>query len=171
MKTNYNRESKWPAPNYYSIKSAFSSDSSSKFLSSPRINGSGLKLLSSSQELIDLKKLEKDSTISKEELVEKELNNTNFMKKKIKSIDRSKTVFEPNVMESFNHLSLKAPKFSLKFRQKGTVLWPKVEKTPGPGSYDLNKFKNTIKSAPKYSSPHATLEMNSNYMIGPFSAV
>lgn len=140
-------------------------------LASPHINGPGLKLLSSSQELIDLKKLEKDSTTSKEELVEKELNNANLMRKKIKSADRSKNIFEPDVMESFNHLSLKAPKFSLKFRQKGTVLWPKVEKTPGPGSYDLNKFKNIIKSAPKYSSPHARLELSSNYMIGPYSAV
>lgn len=60
---------------------------------------------------------------------------------------------------------------AIKFRPKGTILWPNVEKTPGPGSYNLDKFKNIAKSSPKFSQPQAKHELNSTFSIGPYAAI
>ncbi len=38
-----------------------------------------------------------------------------------------------DVMQAVNFITTSAPKISFSFRQKGTELWPKAEKTPGPG--------------------------------------
>ena len=133
----------------------------------------GVKIKDPSQESFETKKVEKEFTmISKEDLIERELTNNNLLKKKSKSaLNRMKSNDNLNIMDSFNSVGSKAPEVSLKFRNKGTILWPDAEKTPGPGSYDLNKFKNVVKSAPKYSTPHARLELNSTFAIGPYAVV
>lgn len=77
---------------------------------------------------------------------------------------------EADVMKSVNHVKASQPKIRLKFRQHGTILWPKVEKTPGPGAYNAEKFKYVQKSNPKFSLPHARLQLNNNHTIGPFAA-
>ena len=43
-------------------------------------------------------------------------------------------------MQAVNFIAASAPKISLSFRQKGTELWPQVEKTPGPGKTKQKVF-------------------------------
>ena len=58
-----------------------------------------------------------------------------------------------------------------KFRERGTELWGTVEKTPGPGAYDHNKFYNTSKfnNTTKFSVPQAKHGLNFN--IGPYATL
>jgi len=44
---------------------------------------------------------------------------------------------ELDVMHAVKFIAVSAPKISLSFRQRGTELWPRTEKTPGPGKNKL----------------------------------
>ena len=45
-----------------------------------------------------------------------------------------------DVMQAVNFITTSAPKISFSFRQKGTELWPRAERTPGPGKIKKNNF-------------------------------
>lgn len=83
---------------------------------------------------------------------------------------RSSSAFG-HVMESVNRVKTTSPKVTLKFRNKGTELWPKVEPTPGPGSYDESKFSYVLKKTPKFTVPHSQLtSLKANFNnLGPFA--
>ena len=112
--------------------------------------------------------------LSREDLIEMELRKSNTL------ITTSQTdmanpirkeYLDLNVEHSSNFISNRAPKITFQFRNKGTQLWPNVEKTPGPGAYDHNKFSAVNKNRPKFSLSHARLYYNSNYNVGPFAAL
>lgn len=73
------------------------------------------------------------------------------------------------VMKSVNHVKTSSPKISIKFREKGTVLWPQHDHTPGPGSYDESRFGYIYKKTPKFTMSHA--RMSSNFEAGPFATI
>ncbi len=110
--------------------------------------------------------------LSREDLIEMELRKSNtLITTSNTDLNAKKNYLDLNVEHSVNFISSRAPKIQFQFRNNGTQLWPKVEKTPGPGAYDHNKFKSVSRNRPKFSLSHARYNLNSNYKVGPFAAL
>jgi hypothetical protein len=160
IKSDFGRESRWPSPDRYRLKSTFGDTTgkqtrcsvSPSFKVVNSIPAVGYDLFKNESQPVH--QVDADSSISSTAA----------------STSKEPTLSELNVMKSVNRVKLSAPKIALKFRENGTMLWPKQECTPGPGAYNQNKFKYIYKSNPKFTLSQARVNLNCNHTIGPFAA-
>lgn len=126
-------------------------------------------MILSREDLIELE-LRKSNTLiatSNAEITNNNINNSTNNN----STNKKKNYLDLDIEHSSNYVSTRAPQIKFQFRNNGTQLWPKVEKTPGPGAYDHNKFQNVSRNRPKFSLSHARYNLNNNYNVGPFAAI
>jgi hypothetical protein len=198
IKSDFKRDQTWPTPVNYNLKSTIGADSNSSLyyqypsvkihnntplsgrashLNNPSSDGvCSCHMILSRQDLIEME-LKKSNTLittSNADLNNKNsnnLNNNNNNNSNNKNNIDKKDYLDLNIEQSAKYISTRAPKVKFQFRNNGTQLWPQVEKTPGPGYYDHNKFSSVAKKRPNFSVAQARLNLNSNYNVGPFAAL
>jgi hypothetical protein len=63
----------------------------------------------------------------------------------------------------------KNAKITIKSRINGTLLWPKLQNTPGPGTHDHTKFEAIRPERPKFSMGQTPTTKFKTYSFGPFA--
>ncbi len=191
QKTDFNREYTWPAPNNYRLRSTLGVYSQSSVYHHAPSYTIGNKLCSAHTNKTSTKNMSisgeslfKDAPIDDYQrymhLIEEELSKSNLVKDMSEDEHHRRLLLEyllkkkaqsEDVMQSVKNVLTSAPKVSIKLRRHGTECWQKAEKTPGPGAYDLNKYKNVKKSMPKFTVPHAKADNRANFAVGPYYVI
>lgn len=186
IKADFRRELFWPTPNNYRIKSTIGIDSNKAvFYQYPNHSISASKVNSAKHHSTSNPASAptahdncgachhtKNIVLSRDDLIEKDMKKYNVIKDfNVNDQLSARDQLELNVNESSTFTRKSAPKVGLKFRDKGTELWPQVEKTPGPGAYDHSKFNNTSRftKTPQFSVGQSKNQLNFN--VGPYAAL
>ncbi len=146
----------WPTPTNYRLKSLIGDSDNQVYHKAPIIS-IGTRFPGQS-EVTTQQFVNQNNTINKLETELLRLANIQSEDQSVSS--KTRLDFESDVLQSVKFVAPNAPKVSIKFRHNGTELWNKPEETPGPGSYDHNKFNNVAKTRPVFTLPLAKLKLN-----------
>jgi len=160
IKSDFRRELFWPTPTNYRIKSSIGIESNkSLFYQYPNHSiaqgprGSA-KHLGSAQPLTAPEPIrnshcngcqQQGVVLSRDDLIEKDMKKYNVNKGfNLNDPMSARDQLQLDVISSSIYTCKTAPKVGFKFRERGTELWVNKEETPGPGTYDHNKFQVSL---------------------------